>query len=113
MDPESPLLVLLLPVLYLFGGCLTLLQFQVAYTLVVQVGRQTAAADQIRNNALTRKRLACAGLLQNLSDYLIRVFGQPHKFVPQPTHVVLVALMIAVIVHLERVRRACATVARA
>ncbi|KAL6754342.1 hypothetical protein V8C86DRAFT_2704194 [Haematococcus lacustris] len=104
MDPESPLLVLLLPVLYLFGGCLTLLQFQVAYTLVVQGVSKARAISALK---------FAQPVLQNLSDYLIRVFGQPHKFVPQPTHVVLVALMIAVIVHLERVRRACATVARA
>lgn len=36
--------------------------------------------------------LAHTTVLVSLSDYLIRVFGQPHKFSPQPTHVLLVGV---------------------
>lgn len=38
--------------------------------------------------------------------YMERIFGPAHKFTPTSTHVVLLAIVVALIVHLERLRAA-------
>lgn len=88
--------LLILPSAYMLAAVLALLQFQVILTLLQQ------GAIRIKSvGALS----AVAPFIGGLSDHFVKVFGQPHKFVPQPTHVILVALMMAVIIHLERSRR--------
>jgi len=77
----------------MLGAVVSLLQFQVVLTLVAQ------GAAKIKSvSALKLVQPATAAL----ADMLVKIFGLPHKFVPQPTHVILVAILLAVVVHLER-----------
>jgi hypothetical protein len=92
----NPLVVLFLPTLYIFGSLFTLLQFQVLITLI---GKGIIELKKIPSLS------SILPFVVGLNDYLVKVFGPAQKFVPQPTHVLLVALIMAVIVHTEKMRR--------
>mmetsp|Transcript_2068 Transcript_2068/g.5448 ORF Transcript_2068/g.5448 Transcript_2068/m.5448 type:complete len:96 (-) Transcript_2068:326-613(-) len=93
---NNPLAVMFLPVLYLLGSCFSLLQFQVVITLIAKgvAKAKTVAALEPAMPIMTA-----------VNDYLIRVFGPAHKFVPQPTHVMLVAVLMAIVVHVGDAKR--------
>uniref|UniRef100_A0A7S0X3B7 Uncharacterized protein n=1 Tax=Chlamydomonas leiostraca TaxID=1034604 RepID=A0A7S0X3B7_9CHLO len=90
MATSNPVLLLFLPSIYIAGALAALLQFQVLFTLAMQGFSKVKTIEALA--------FAKPGVMA-ISDYLIKVFGQPHKFVPQPTHVLLVALILAVVVH--------------
>mmetsp|Transcript_1147 Transcript_1147/g.2716 ORF Transcript_1147/g.2716 Transcript_1147/m.2716 type:complete len:95 (+) Transcript_1147:69-353(+) len=92
----SPILLLFLPSAYIFASVVCLLQFQVLFQLL-----QLGVTKLHSVSALAFVKPVTGVFI----DHLVRVFGQPHKFVPQPTHILLVALILAVVVHLERARR--------
>ncbi|GAX85659.1 hypothetical protein CEUSTIGMA_g13074.t1 [Chlamydomonas eustigma] len=92
----NPLVVLFLPSLYIVGALFSLLQFQV---LIALIGKGVLELKKIPSLS------SLLPFVVGLNDYLVKVFGPAQKFVPQPTHVLLVALMMAVIIHTERMRR--------
>ncbi|KAF5832803.1 hypothetical protein DUNSADRAFT_11212 [Dunaliella salina] len=92
----NPIVLLLLPAAYIFASVVALLQFQVLFQLL-QVG-----ITKLHSVSALAFAKPVTGVFM---DHLVRVFGRPDKFVPQPTHVLLVALILAVVVHLERARR--------
>ncbi|KAG2427715.1 hypothetical protein HYH02_014546 [Chlamydomonas schloesseri] len=86
----NPLMVVVLPVAYLLIGTFSLLQFSAILQLVSQ------GAVKVRQ----MKQLApIEPVVTTLVDYLTRIFGPLHKFTPQPTHVLLAAIVVALVVN--------------
>ncbi|KAG1676638.1 hypothetical protein FOA52_008767 [Chlamydomonas sp. UWO 241] len=78
---------------YSLATCGQSMSFQVIITLVA---KGTAMAKGI---ALLEPALP---IIIAVNEYLLKVFGPAHKFIPQPTHVMLVAVLLAIIMHSGR-----------
>ncbi|KAL4422813.1 hypothetical protein ABPG75_009010 [Micractinium tetrahymenae] len=89
----GPLAVIFGPVLYIFVAALSLSQFKIAYNFLARFVYQKS-----RNPVW---EVVQPPLRQQLA-FFESVFGQPATFTPTTTHVLLVAIMIALIVHTQR-----------
>lgn len=93
----SDVLVLLFtPTLYILLACCSLLQFSLIFN-----GLSNLAYHLERTPALE----AVAPLSKAIVRYLEAVFGPAYKFSPNPTHVLLVAVLLAVVAQGQRNRR--------
>ena len=72
---------------------------QIAYNLLARFVYQRSS------NALWR---AVQPVLKQQLTFFESIFGQPATFTPSTTHVILVAILLALVVHLDAVRRAVA-----
>lgn len=92
----NPLLLIFLPSLYIFGAAIGLLQFQVLFAGLASLVAKAKSIPYLE---------FAVPVLKTLVQFLERVFGPASKFAPNSTQVILVAVMLAVIVHCERSRR--------
>ncbi|EFJ44554.1 hypothetical protein VOLCADRAFT_106349 [Volvox carteri f. nagariensis] len=90
MAGVNPVLVLVLPLAYILASTMITLKLTLVLSLLGQAGVKVRSMKQLApiEPAVTA-----------LVDYLTRVFGPLHKFTPQPTHVLLVAVIVALVVH--------------
>ncbi|WIA35820.1 hypothetical protein OEZ86_004207 [Tetradesmus obliquus] len=90
MNLPQILTLVFAPSLYIVLSCCALAQFNLIFN-----GISSLAFHMQRTPALE----ALAPLLKAFVKYLESIFGPAYKFVPNPTHVLLVAVMLAFIVH--------------
>lgn len=89
----NPLAVIILPTVYILVAVLALMQFSVVLSLLA------TAAVKVRAIPLLDP---IEPVLITMIEYLQRVFGPLNKFNPQPTHIFLVAIVVALIAHSRR-----------
>lgn len=95
MTWPNPVAVLLAPTAYILFAALALAQFRAALFALAVVNdfiRKSPALSFIQPVATHSVR------------YLDRIFGPAHKWTPTPNQVIWVAMLLALIVHLERRR---------
>ncbi|GLC41481.1 hypothetical protein PLESTB_001007000 [Pleodorina starrii] len=93
MAGVNPVLVLFLPTAYILLSTFVMVQLTAILMLIGQAGVKVR----------TMKQLApIEPVVTELVNYLTRVFGPLHKFTPQPTHVLLVAVVVALVVNGQR-----------
>ncbi|KAG2483034.1 hypothetical protein HYH03_018064 [Edaphochlamys debaryana] len=93
MSAVNPVLVVALPVLYVLAATFSMMQVSVILALLGQ------AAVKVRTiKALSFAEPAVTALV----DYFTRVYGPLHKFTPQPTHILLMAVVVALVVNGQR-----------
>ncbi|KXZ50335.1 hypothetical protein GPECTOR_17g976 [Gonium pectorale] len=84
----NPLVAIFMPLLYLLLSTFVMLQFSVVLSLVGVAGVKVRSIGQLA---------AIEPVITTLVDYLTRVFGPLHKFTPQPTHILLMAVVVALV----------------
>lgn len=97
MSPFYPLFVLSAPTLLIATAALSLHQFKMFYIAF------TNMANERSGNPLW---MMVQPVMKDLARVMEGVLGNAHSFKPGLTHVMLTALMLAIIVSLERVRSA-------
>lgn len=83
------------PLFYMMTATLSLIWFTFLYSQLYSLLIQAS-----QNNVI----VALQPVIQVLLQMLEKIFGAGDKYVPTPTHVILVALMLVVYVQLERIR---------
>lgn len=86
-SPWQLFALLFTPSIYIFLSCACLAQFRIIFNTL------STAAYHMQRGPLE----AFAPIVKTFVQYLESIFGPAYKFVPNPTHVLLVALMLAVI----------------
>ena len=97
MSPFYPLFILSAPTLLIATAALSLHQFKMFYIAFINL------ANERSGNALW---MMVQPFIKDLARVMEGVLGNTHSFKPGLTHVMLTALMLAIIVSLERVRSA-------
>ncbi|MEW5310320.1 MAG: hypothetical protein WDW38_002132 [Sanguina aurantia] len=86
----NPILALVLPLLYVFVSMFVLLNFT---TLLEVIGRGPSFIKQYKQLEILKP------FIVNFVEFATRVFGPLSKFTPQPTHVMLIAIVVAIVMH--------------
>eukprot|EP00798_Chlamydomonas_sp_ICE-L_P019063 gene19063-25667_t len=77
---QNPLVVLLAPVGFILLACISMLNFQMVLSGIVKGSAYLKGVKALK---------FMSPVVVTVADYMTKIFGPAHKFVPQPTHVML------------------------
>mmetsp|Transcript_33737 Transcript_33737/g.60908 ORF Transcript_33737/g.60908 Transcript_33737/m.60908 type:complete len:93 (-) Transcript_33737:556-834(-) len=89
----NPILVVFLPLLYIFTSIFICMQFSISLSLLASLPDKINSIPALGS---------ISPIVNAAVAYTSKAFGPLHKFTPQPTHVLLVAILVAFIVHQKK-----------